>query len=206
MEGASGLRLAFGILFLAIMVAMAVCTWIARRSGKRIGFAAAGLVAPLILPMAGNLMIILSGDRTVSLFGCYIYYIGLDISIAALLHFTYVYGRMEKKRTWFRNTAHILLTADVVQLLLNPFFRHAFEITEIEVDGFPYFKLIPLAGQQFHRAVDYLLLAGIIISFIILLVRAPKLQKERYSVILFALILVTAWETAYIFSGAPIDR
>ena len=200
------MRLVFGILFLLVIIAMAVCTRIARRSGKRIGFAAAGLLAPLMLPMAGNMILILSGNRSISLIGCYIYYIGLDISIAALLHFTRVYGRIDKFPNWLRNTAYSLLAVDVVQLLLNPFFGHAFEITEIEVEGFPYYKMIPLAGQQFHRAVDYLLLAGVIITFIVLLVRAPKLQKERYSVILFALVLVTAWETAYIFSGAPIDR
>lgn len=200
------MRLAFGILFLAIIIAMGACTVVARRSGKRIGFAAAGLLAPLMLPMAGNMILILSGNRTLSLVGCYIYYLGLDVSIAALLHFTHVYGRIENPRTWFKGTAFFLLTVDVVQLLLNLFFHHAFEITEIEVDGFPYYRMIPLLGLQFHRAVDYLLLAGIIVWFVILLVKAPKLQKERYSVILFALILVTAWETAYIFSGAPIDR
>ncbi len=200
------MRLAIGILFLAIMIAMVVCALVARRSGKRIGFAAAGLLVSLIMPMAGNLIIILSGNRILSLVGCYIYYIGLDISIAALLRFTYVYGRIENPRKWFRYAAIILLTVNIVQLLLNPFFHHAFEITAIEVDGFPYYRTIPLAGQHFHRIVDYLLLAGIVIGYIILLVKAPKLRKERYSVILFVLILVTAWETSYIFSGAPIDR
>ncbi|MER1994670.1 MAG: diguanylate cyclase, partial [Eubacteriales bacterium] len=200
------MRLAFGFLFSAIIIAMGICTWIARHSGKRIGFTAAGLLTPLMLPMAGNLIIILSSDRTLSLIGCYIYYIGLDISIAALLHFAHVYYRIEQNRKWFRNIALCLLTVDVVQLLLNLFFHHAFELTEIEVDGFPYWKMVPFWGQQFHRAVDYLILSGIIFGFIIRVRRAPKLQKERYSIILFALILVSAWETAYIFSGAPIDR
>ena len=200
------MRLAFGILFSAIIIAMGICTRIARHSGKRIGFAAAGLLAPLMLPMAGNLIILLSANRTVSLAGCYLYYLGLDISIAALLHFSHVYYRVERTRKWFVNIAFILLTIDTVQLVLNLFFRHAFELTEIEVDGFPYWKMIPLWGQQFHRAVDYLILGGIIIGFIIRLRRAPKFQKERYSVILFALILVSVWETAYIFSGTPIDR
>ena len=200
------MRLAFGFLFSAIIIAMGICTWIARHSGKRIGFAAAGLLAPLMLPMAGNLIIILSSDRTLSLIGCYIYYIGLDISIAALLHFSHVYCRIEQFRKWFQCLTFFLLTVDVIQLILNLFFHHAFELTVIEVDGFPYWKMVPLWGQQFHRAVDYLILAGIIVGFIIRLRRAPKLQKERYSVILFTLILVSAWETAYIFSGAPIDR
>ena len=200
------MRLAFGILFLVIIIALGICVRIARHSGKRIGFAAAGLLAPLMLPMAGNMIILLSGNRTVSLVGCYLYYIGLDVSIAALLHFAHVYCRIERPRIWFRNITNILLTVDVVQLLLNLVFHHAFELTEIEVDGFPYWDMIPRWGQQFHRAVDYLILAGIIIGFIIQLRRAPKFQKERYSVILFALILVSVWETAYIFSDAPIDR
>ena len=200
------MRLAFGILFLVIIIALGICALIARHSGRRIGFAAAGLLAPLMLPMAGNMIIILSGNRILSLIGCYIYYLGLDISIAALLHFAHEYYRIEQTRKWFPQIAFFLLTVDVVQMLLNPFFHHAFELAEIEVDGFPYWKMIPLWGQQFHRAVDYLILAGIIVGFFIRLRRAPKLQKERYSVILATLILVTAWETAYIFSGTPIDR
>lgn len=200
------MRLAFGFLFSAIIIAMGICTRIARHSGKRIGFAAASFLAPLMLPMAGNLIIILSSDRTVSLAGCYLYYLGLDISIAALLHFSHAYYRIEQHRKWFTVTAFLLLAIDVVQLVMNLFFHHAFDLTEIEVDGFPYWKMIPLWGQQFHRAVDYLILSGIIVGFIIQLRRAPKLQKERYSVILFALILVSAWETAYIFSGTPVDR
>ncbi len=200
------MRLTFGLLFLFIIIAMAVCTVIARHSGKRIGFTAAGLLTPLMLTMAGNMILILSGNRVFSLIGCYVYYIGLDISLAALLHFAHVYCRIEKPRAWFQALAFSLLTIDVVQLLLNIFFHHAFDITAIEVDGFPYYRMIPYAGQQFHRAVDYLLLAGIIIGLIIRMVRAPRLQKERYSVILLALILVTGWETANIFSGMTVDR
>ena len=83
------MRLAFGILFLVIIIALGICARIARHSGRRIGFAAAGLLAPLMLPMAGNMIIILSGNRILSLIGCYIYYLGLYISIAALLHFAH---------------------------------------------------------------------------------------------------------------------
>lgn len=200
------MRLAFGIMFMAIIIAITVCTRIARRSGKRMGFAAASLLAPLILPMAGNMVIILSGNRALSLIGCYVYYLGLDVSIAALIHYTYVYCRIAKSQKWYLYLAHGLLMIDVIQLLLNPFFHHAFRLVEKQVEGYPYFDMVPLWGQQFHRAVDYLLLAGVIATFIIRVVRAPRLQRQRYSVILYALILVSAWETAYIFSDAPIDR
>ena len=170
------------------------------------GFAAAGLLAALILPMAGNGIIIVSGNQTLSLVGCYLYYLGLDLSIAALLYYTNVYCQILKPVKWLRNAAFFFLAADMVQLLLNPFLHHAFEITEIEVEGFPYFKMIPYLGQQVHRAIDYLILAGVIVVFIIRLIRAPRLQAERYWIILVTLIIVTVWETVYIFSGSPIDR
>ncbi len=59
------MRLAFGILFSVIIIAMAVCVKIAKNSGKRMGFAAACLLAALILPMAGNGIIIVSGSKSV---------------------------------------------------------------------------------------------------------------------------------------------
>ena len=200
------MRLAFGILFSVIIIAMAICTRIAKNSGKRMGFAAACLLAALILPMVGNGIIIVSGNKTLSLIGCYMYYLGLDISIGALLYYTHIYCWITRPVKWIRNAVSSVLLADMVQLLLNPFLHHAFDITEIEVDGFPYFKMIPHLGQQVHRVIDYLILAGIIVAFIIRLVKAPRLQTERYWVILVTLLLVTAWETVYIFSGSPIDR
>ena len=88
------MRLIFGIILLAIIFATAACAWIARRSGKQIGSAAFILLATLILPMSGNLMIVISEDRTLSVAGCYLDDLGLDLSIAALLHVTYVYCRI----------------------------------------------------------------------------------------------------------------
>ena len=200
------MRLVFGILILGMVPALCACALVARRSGKEMGKAASVLLASLLLPMAGNAIIILSSRRAFSLVGCYMYYLGLDVSIAALLHFTFTYCRISWSRKSARNLVYFLLLVDVVQLLLNPVFHHAFEITPVTVDGYDYYRMIPHFGQTFHRAVDYLILLGVIILFVVRLVRAPRLQAERYSVILFALVFVSVWETAYIFSGAPIDR
>ena len=200
------MRLVYGVIFTIFIIATAACAEIARRSGKRIGSAAFGLLMPMILPLAGNLILILSVGRALSYVGCYLDELGLDMFIAALLHFTYVYCNITRPRKWLRNLAYGLLLADAVQLLLNPFFHHAFEITEMEVDGFPYYNMIPYLGEHIHRAVDYLMLTGIIVTFVVYMIRAPKLHKERYSVILFALLVVTAWQTVYVFSDAPIDR
>ena len=200
------MRILFGILFLAIEIALAVCAVLARKSGRRIGKAASTLLISLIFPLFGNGIIIISDNRIISLIGCYMYYLGLDVSIAALLHYTFEYCQISWPRIRTRNIVYGLLLADVVQLLLNPVFHHAFEISPVQVDGYDYYKMTPLLGQQFHRAVDYTLLAGIIVIFVIRVIRTPRLQKERYWIILVTLIVVTLWETVYIFSGSPIDR
>ena len=82
------MRILFGILFLAIEIALAVCAVLARKSGRRIGKAASTLLISLIFPLFGNGIIIISDNRIISLIGCYMYYLGLDVSIAALLHYS----------------------------------------------------------------------------------------------------------------------
>ena len=185
---------------------MGVCSRIARRSGKDTGQAAGILLMCLIPPVIGNGIIILSRNETLSLIGCYSYYLGMDLVMAALLHFTFVYCRTKWPSQRSRNLVYGALTVDVIQLALNPIFHHAFDIKATAVDGRLYYQMIPHLGQTFHRVVDYALLAGIMIIFIIRLVKAPRLQTERYSVILITMIVVTVWETSYIFSGTPVDR
>lgn len=61
-------------------------------------------------------------------------------------------------------------------------------------------------GQTFHRVVDYGILAAVLVIFIVKVIKSPKINSERYSVILAAMVITTVWETAYIFSRTPIDR
>ncbi len=200
------MRTLYGIIYLGIILALAVCARIARKSGKQYGKAASILLICLMFPLAGNGIIIVSSSRVFSMTGCFLYYLGLDLSIAALLHFSFEYCRMSWPGKTIRNLVYGVFLVDVVQLLLNPFFHHAFEIRPVLVDGYDYYQMIPHFGQSFHRVVDYAIMAGIAVIFIVRVIRTPRLQKERYSVILGTLIFVTAWETIYIFSGAPIDR
>ena len=200
------MRLTFGIALFALAAALGVCSAVAKRSGKPMGPTASSLLLWIIPPVIGNAVIILSGAELLSTVGAYIYYIGMDFLMAGVLHFTFVYCRISWPSSLLRNLVYALLLADVVQLLLNPVFHHAFNLVPVEVGGFDYYKLDPLTGQSFHRLVDYGILAGILGIFAVKTVRSPRLQTERYSVILITILVVTGWETAYIFSGTPIDR
>ena len=77
---------------LAVMAFMlSVCAAVARRSEKEIGKAVAKLCAGLVFPVLGNLIIVASVSRNLSLLGSYIYVPGMDLVMYALVNFTEQY-------------------------------------------------------------------------------------------------------------------
>lgn len=200
------MRLAFSVIFVLLIIGLAICVVKARKSHKAIGASVALLVAALIPPIIGNLIIISSVSQQLSRHGCYVYFLGMDLVMYALLRFTMDYCMISKKSKKYRLIAYALLIVDAVQLLCNSIFGHAFDTEMILADGAPYYRLLPYAGQTFHRIVDYGILAVVILIFLVKMIRAPRINSERYSVVLAAMIITTIWETAYIFSRTPVDR
>ncbi|MBR0218029.1 MAG: diguanylate cyclase [Clostridia bacterium] len=200
------MRIFFSITFVLLVAALAVCCYKAHYSHKAIGRTVAMLEGALIPPVIGNLLIIASTQKTLSTIGCYIYFLGMDSAIYALLLFSLKYCQIGKKKRKYKLFAEIPLVIDVVQMLCNPFFHHAFETEPILVAGADYYRLLPYLGQTYHRVVDYGILAAVIVIFIVKMVRSARIEAERYFVILAALIITAAWETAYIFSRTPMDR
>ena len=199
------MRIAFTILFALLIAALAYCAYVAQRSHKQIGRHVMHLLLALIPPVIGNLILIISTQRTLSVVGCYVYFLGMDLVMLALLRFTGAYCFI----TWpkgVRVVADTLLGLDALQLLANIFTGHAFGTEEITAYGAPYFRLIPYFGQTIHRVVDYGILAAVLIIFFVKMLRSPRINSERYSIILATMIFTTLWETFYIFSRAPVDR
>jgi diguanylate cyclase (GGDEF)-like protein len=156
-------------------------------------------------------MIIISATtQPVALVGCYTYYVGMDLVMLALIRFTNAYcpsgKELKKKRHIVPVWVNFFLAADVIQMFLNPIFGHAFTLEEVEAYGAPYFKLVPLLGQTYHRLVCYGALAIIMIIFAVMSLKSPKVYRERYIVILICMVVCTLWQTFYIFSGTPVDR
>lgn len=200
------MRNTFAIVFILLSIGLTFCNIKAHRSPKAIGKSVARLMAALIPPVAGNLILILSTSEKLSTVGYYIYFLGMNLVMYALLSFTFDYCMTPKSKRKGALIAYAILIADVVQELCNPFFGHAFSTEEITFEGRAYYRLIPFIGQTFHRIVDYGILAAVLIIFIVKMIYSPKINSERYSVILAAMIVTTVWETAYIFSRTPVDR
>ena len=195
----------FSIIFVILIAALAACAAAARRSHRTIGRSVSILVASLIPPVLGNLLLNLSSVRALSLVGCYMYYIGMDVVISTLLHFTCDYCRISEERRRYLPWVYILLGFDAAQLLANLVFGHAFGLEEITVNGALYYRMVPYLGQIFHRVVCYGILAAVLVIFLMKTIRSPRIDSERYSVILTTMVFTTVWESFYIFSRTPID-
>ena len=85
------MRVAFPVIFFGLIVALIVCAVFARRTRKSIGRPVMFLLLALIPPMIGNLILIVSTNRALSAVGYYIYFLGMDFVMLALLRFTGAY-------------------------------------------------------------------------------------------------------------------
>lgn len=200
------MRKAFAFLILLLTGALCVCGFFARRSSKENAKVVLHMILSLIPPMIGNMLIIVTDDHLAADVGSYLYFLGMDLVMLSVVRFSFGYCGVAKPGKAIRYLVYTLLTADVIQLCLNPFFGHAFEHGMIEYEGYPYFQLIPHLGQTFHRIVDYGILAVAMGVFIHKTANCNRLYTERYAVILTVMAGTTLWESFYIFTRTPIDR
>lgn len=203
------IRIGFSCIFTALVLALIFCAVKSFRSTKKIGKAVGLFDLSLIPAVLGNLIIIGSSIEWISMVGYYVYFIGMDIVMAGLVLFTneYCQGIGKPNQKHRKPTAmYAILAVDAVQILLNLVLGHCFSLEPVEVQDKIYYKLVAHWGQYIHRVVDYFVLLCVFIMLILACVRTAKVFRERYSVIVISIIIITVWESFYIFSRTPIDR
>ena len=202
------MRATYSILFIVLILALIGCTLLAKRSDRPCRRGVMWLDISLILPLAGSLIRLVTENRTAALIGHYFHYIGIDIALVSLVSFTNTYcqgigdGNRERKPT----VMYLMLTADMIQLFLNPFFGHAFGIEPVSSEGAVYYKLVPYAGQVVHRVVDYFIFFCVLLIYIIAAKKTPKVYRERFTVLLFSLAAAALLQGYYIIAKSTYDR
>ena len=201
------MRITFATIYILLIVLLGIFGVISKRSSKSIGLAVSYLLFTFIVPITGNLIIVLSQNELLSTIGSYTYFIGMDLMAFSLFDFTLAYcnipWRLHKKKC---SAIYILLTVDILQYFFNPFFGQAFGMEALVVDGNPYYRLVPYLGQTFHRIAVYFAFLTTFGIFVYKTVRVPRIYSEKYYVILFTMGIAGLWQTYYIFSRTPIDR
>ena len=200
------MREAYILLFSAMTIMLGVCAVLAAFSRKRNGKSVAFVLVAFMVPVIGNIFIVSAVSRNLSTIGEYIYFLGMDLTVLGLLTFAIDYCEYDKSKGRLRYIAYALLAADAVQYAINPITGHAFTTEEITVGKMPYYRLVPLWGQVYHRVIDYTVILVVLILFIIKIKNSPKVYAEKYYPILTIIILGCLGQTFFIFSKTPIDR
>ena len=84
-------RQIYVFIFAVLVVILGACGIVSYLSRKPIGKYVGFLCLALIPPVLGNMIIVSSTTEGRALVGCYIYYIGMDLIMFALLRFTNEY-------------------------------------------------------------------------------------------------------------------
>ena len=200
------MRLIFAIIYILLIAILGLFGVISRRSTKAIGLAVSYLCFTFIVPISGNLILVLSQNELLSTIGSYTYFIGMDLMAFSLFDFTLSYCSISWKGNKKIYAIYTILTLDMLQYLFNPFTGHAFGMEAIMVDGSPYYRLVPYLGQTLHRIAVYFAFAASLGIFVVKAIRVPRIYAEKYYIILFTMVLAAVWQTYYIFSRTPIDR
>ncbi len=200
------MRMMFSILYTVIVLGLIRCTVSARRSQKGIGRYVALLDSAFIPPVIGNLIIICTHEEAVARVGYYFYFLGMNLVMYALCRFTYAYCQGIGSKHKVPLIVYIALIGDSIQLLLNQLFGHAFSVEAIDYENQVYYRLVPYLGQTVHRVVCYSVFIAVIIIYIVIIIKTPKIYREKYTVLLVSMLAISAWQTVYIFSRIPVDR
>ncbi|MBQ4464573.1 MAG: EAL domain-containing protein [Oscillospiraceae bacterium] len=200
------MRELFMYIFSLIIVGLGICVYFAFLSPKPIGKSVGWLIASLIPAVFGNLLIVSSNTETSTLIGCYCYYIGMDLVMLALLRYTREYCSLDQNKRAMDIILCILLAADVIQYVCNPFFGQAFTLEAYTTPMDTDFRMIPHIGQYYHRILDYSIILSVMGIFLLKALRAARIYAERYWVIVFSMFIGTAWQTFSIISRDRIDK
>ena len=200
------IRIGFSFVFTAVVIALVFCSVKSFRSKKEIGRRVGQLDLALIPPLMGNLMIIGTSVKILAVIGYYIYFLGMILVMFTLVRFADKYCRGIGNGQQRPTIVYIALALDTVQMILNIPFGHAFDVEPVDVQGLDYYMVIPHFGQIIHRVVNYSVFIAVILIFILATAKSSRLYRERFTIILAAMLLIGLWQTFYIFSRTPVDR
>ncbi len=199
------MRIAISAVFVALVVVLAICTFLCSKSKKQISTSVSLLIFSLIPPVIGNLFLIASPVEALSTIGCYIYFLGMDLVMFSMFRFMFDYCDIHFHRKLIKSIIYTILLLDMIQLVLNVFFHHAFTMVLIEEGGSSFYNFTAHWGQTIHRVIDYGILAAIMVVFLVKTITCPRVYAERYLVILLAMVAIGAWQTVNIFTSSAVN-
>ena len=166
------------------------------------------LLITIEIELIGHVLIASAASKALSGLGYYGYLIGSDWMFFFGVCFMIDFCHYEEKLGRLRKAGCIIIAADTLSMLINPFLQHVFTLKEtlLSDDDKIYYKLSSNIGHYAHLSITYLFFAGMLVMVIVKAAKTPKIYFEKYIVIILSLIITAVWETMYVFMNKPIDK
>jgi len=202
------IQVSYSLIFIVLIIALLICAIMAHRSDKPVGKFTCLFNVSLISLVSSNLIITNTQNEAIATFGYYLFFISMTIVMMTLASFINVYCR-DIDSTATNKKIYILYALgciDIIQLLLGPIFNHVFSIKSNELDSQIYYIDVPKIGLSIHRIIDYIIFFVIIGVLIYRIIKTSKLYREKYVVILIAMLLAGIAQFVFIFVKTTIDK
>lgn len=198
------------LLYICLIMIQLFCCIKAYKSDKPIGKYTSFVNASIILPIVGNIIIIMSENKHISYLGYLLYYIGMTFVMLSLVVFTNVYckgvdeySKNKHSKPYF---LYVLVIIDIIQLLLGDMFHHIVSLEPTMLDGKILYSDVPKVGLTFHRIADYFILVCIVLIYFISIYKTSKLYREKYVLLLIILVASAVAQFIYIQNREIIDH
>lgn len=198
------------LLYICLIMVQLFCCVKAYKSDKPIGKYTSFVNAFIILPIVGNIIIIMSENMHVSYLGYLLYYIGMTMVMLSLVVFTNVYCKgvdeYSKNKHSKPYVLYVLVIIDIIQLLLGDAFHHIVSLEPTMLDGKILYSDVPKVGLTFHRIADYFIFVCIVLIYSISIYKTSKLYREKYVLLLITLVASAVAQFIYIQNRKIIDH
>lgn len=194
------------ILLVLFSAALAGASGLAKKNRKPIGKEVGRLLITTVLPIAGNIVLLLARSSQEAQAAYFIFLMGTDIMFLYLIRFTVAYCGFWGYSYWVYRTMKVLTVLDGVQLALNPIWGHAYRVAEVPLSGGRvYYDLLTGPGHVIHLLLSAAYLAIIVATLLARIYRTPKAYVERYVIVLVSILLTTMWQMHSIFAHQELD-
>ncbi len=177
------------------------------KSHKDISQPVAYVLASIVVPVMGNIILCASENPSICNAGYVMYLLGTNLVIFSLIDFSLKYCSFPPLRPASWTVIVLAIAADSISIILNDLFRHCYTLKEVTLSsGEIYYVLDSGPGHIIHLCLSAVLIMMVIGDYIWKLYKSPALYRERYFVILLCIMVVVGWEYYNVLMERTIDR
>ena len=191
----------FAVTMCILAVLTLFCLIRTEKSGKEIAPYVSHCLIRLFIPILSNVVIALNHNPTVLKFSYTVYFISTTFLLYFFGEFAIKYCDFKFKRSKLRWAMMGIAFFDAVNLILNYFIGHAFNV--MVEDGGVVFE--SLWYHKVHLALSAVFVLISLVVFTVKVLKTSRLYRDRYISILGIYTITVLWEAYHVFTNEAVD-